>query len=118
MYYYVLMISVSSSDLALSLALAPLTEGGLRIERKDIWITIKIPLTSINNINALLPDEVGTDYFDLLLYHYPFSMFDSKAQFKQSWIHMTELPKVTVKRIGVSNFYASHLTKFSMFVKS
>ena len=24
---------------------------------------------------------------------------------------MTELPKATVKRIGVSNFYASHLTK-------
>jgi diketogulonate reductase-like aldo/keto reductase len=24
---------------------------------------------------------------------------------------MKELPKATVKRIGVSNFYASHLTK-------
>ena len=96
---------------ALSLALAPLTEGGLGIERKDIWITtMKVPVTSINNINALLA-EVGTDYFDLLLYHYPFSMFDSKAQLKQSWIHMTEIPKATVKRIGVSNFYASHLTK-------
>ena len=57
--------------------------------------------------------EVGTDYFDLLsYYHYPFSMFDSKkAQLKKSWIHMTELPKATVKKIGVSNFYASHLTK-------
>ncbi len=88
---------------ALSLALAPLTEGGLGIERKDFWITIKIPVTSINNINALLA-KVGTYYFDLLLYHYPFSMFDSKAQLKQSWIHMTELPKATVKRISVSNF--------------
>ncbi len=95
---------------ALSLALAPLTEGGLGIERKDIWITMKVPVTSINNINALLAEE-GTDYFELLLYHYPFSMFDSKAQLKQSWIHMTELPKATVKRIGVSNFCASHLTK-------
>jgi diketogulonate reductase-like aldo/keto reductase len=95
---------------ALSQALAPFTEGGLGIERKDIWITIKIPGTSINNINALLA-EVGTDYFDLLLYHYPFSMFDFKAQLKLSWIHMTELPKATVKRIGVSNFYASHFTK-------
>ena len=70
---------------------------------------MKIPGTS-NNINALLA-EVGTDYFDLLFYHYPFSMFDSKAQLEQSWIHMTELPKATVKRIGVSNFYASHFTK-------
>jgi diketogulonate reductase-like aldo/keto reductase len=95
----------------LSQALAPLLEGGLGIERKDIWITMKIPITSINNINALLA-EVGTDYFDLLLYHYPFSMFDSKAQLKQSWIYMTLLKQSQiVKRIGVSNFYASHLTK-------
>ena len=52
----------------LSLALAPLMEGGLGIKRKDIWITMKIPIQSINNISALLA-EVGTDYFDLLLYH-------------------------------------------------
>jgi 2,5-diketo-D-gluconate reductase A len=71
---------------ALSLARAPLTEGGLGIERKDIWITMKIPVQSIDNIGALLA-EVGTDYFDLLLYHYPFSMFDSKAQLRQSLIH-------------------------------
>ena len=96
---------------ALTLALASLMEGSLEIERKDNWITMKIPVViSINNINALLA-EVGIDYFDLLLYHYPFSMFDSKAQLKQSWIHMTELPKATVNRIGVSNFYDSRLTK-------
>jgi diketogulonate reductase-like aldo/keto reductase len=96
---------------ALSLALAPLTEGGLGIERKDIWITMKIPVQSINNISVLLA-EVGTDYFDLLLYHYPFSMFDSKAQLKESWIYMTLLKQsLVVKRIGVSNFYASHLSK-------
>jgi diketogulonate reductase-like aldo/keto reductase len=72
---------------------------------------MKIPVTSINNISALLA-EVGTDYFDLLLYHYPFSMFDSKAQLKESWIYMTLLKQSKfVKRIGVSNFYASHLTK-------
>ena len=53
---------------ALSLALASLTEGGLGIEKKDIWITMKVPVQSINNISALLA-EVGTDYFDLLLYH-------------------------------------------------
>jgi diketogulonate reductase-like aldo/keto reductase len=96
---------------ALSQALAPLTEGGLGIERKDIWITMKVPVQSINNINALL-NEVGTDYFDLLLYDYPFSMFDSKAQLRQSWIYMSLLKQSrAVKRIGISNFYASHLTK-------
>ncbi len=96
---------------ALLQALASLTEGGLGIERKDIWITMKIPVQSINNISAIL-DEVGTDYFDLLLYHYPFSMFDSKAQLRESWLHMTMLKQSKfVKRIGVSNFYASHLTK-------
>jgi diketogulonate reductase-like aldo/keto reductase len=51
---------------------------------------MKIPVQSINSIDALLA-EVGTDYFDLLLYHYPFSMFDSKAQLKQSWKYMTLL---------------------------
>jgi diketogulonate reductase-like aldo/keto reductase len=73
---------------------------------------MKIPEQSINKISALLA-EVGTDYFDhQLLYHYPFSMFDSKAQLKQSWIFMTLLKQSrAVKRIGVSNFYASHLTK-------
>jgi diketogulonate reductase-like aldo/keto reductase len=96
---------------ALSLALAPLSEGGLGIRRQDIWITMKIPVQSINNIGDLLA-EVGTDYFDLLLYHNPSSMFDSKAQLQQSWKYMTLLKKSeAVKRIGVSNFYASHLTK-------
>jgi diketogulonate reductase-like aldo/keto reductase len=97
---------------ALTLAFAPLAEGGLGLERKDIWITMKIPVQSINNISVLLA-EVGTDYFDLLLYHYPFSMFDSKAQLKESWEYMTLLKQSSwaVMRIGVSNFYASHLTK-------
>ena len=96
---------------ALSQALAPLTEGGLGIERKDIWITMKIPVQSIDNIGELLA-EVGTEYFDLVLYHYPFSMFDSKEQLRESWLYMTMLKRSRfVKRIGVSNFYASHLTK-------
>ena len=96
---------------ALSQALAPLTEGGLGIEQKDIWITMKIPVQSIDNIGELLA-EVGTEYFDLVLYHYPFSMFVSKEQLRESWLYMTMLKRSRfVKRIGVSNFYASHLTK-------
>ena len=94
----------------LSLAFAPLSEGGLGIERKDVWLTMKIPLTSIDNINGLLT-EVGTSYFDLLLYHYPDSMFDSKAQVELSWRRLSEQSKAAVRRIGVSNFYASHLTR-------
>ncbi len=50
---------------ALSQALAPLTEGGLGIERKDIWITMKVSVQSINKIDVLLLAEVGIDYFDL-----------------------------------------------------
>ena len=39
-------------------------------------------------------------------------MFDSKAKLKQSWTYMTLLKQSqAVKRIGVSNFYAPHLTK-------
>ena len=95
---------------ALSLAFAPLSEGGLGIERKDIWITMKISFRLIHKINALLID-VGTDYFDLLLYHYPDKMFDSKAHLEQSWRQLTEQSKATVRRIGVSNYYAPHLTR-------
>ena len=94
----------------LSLSFAPLSEGGLGIERKDVWLTMKIPLTSIDNINGLLT-EVGTSYFDLLLYHYPDSMFDSKAQVELSWRRLSEQSKAAVRRIGVSNFYVSHLTR-------
>ena len=44
--------------------------------------------------------------------NYPFSMFDSKAQLRQSWMYMTTLKQSKfVKRVGVSNFHASHLTK-------
>ena len=72
---------------------------------------MKIPVKSINNINALLA-AVGTDYFDLLLYHFPGSMFDSEAQLmKASWGQMTDQPKSAVRRIGVSNFYAPQLTR-------
>ena len=94
----------------LSLAFAPLSEGGLGIERKDVWITMKIPVKSMDTIHALLT-EVGTEYFDLLLFHYPDSMFDCKAQLMQTWKRLTEQSKEAVRRIGVSNFYAPHLTR-------
>ena len=94
----------------LSLAFAPLSEGGLGIERKDVWITMKIPVKSMDTIHALLT-EVGTEYFDLLLFHYPDSTFDCKAQLMQTWKRLTEQSKEAVRRIGVSNFYAPHLTR-------
>ena len=94
---------------ALSLAFATLSEGGLGIERKDIWITMKISYESINKIYALLMD-VGTEYFDLLLYHNPFiRMFHSKAKLEQTWRQMTRVSGV--RRVGVSNFYHPHLTR-------
>ncbi len=74
-------------------------------------VKLQQPVQSINKIDALLAG-VRTDYFDLLLIHYPFSMFDSKEQLKSSWKYMNGLKQWrAVKRIGVSNFYASHLTK-------
>jgi 2,5-diketo-D-gluconate reductase A len=72
---------------------------------------MKIPVQSINKIHVFLA-KVGTDYFDLLLYHNPFSVFDSKAQLKSAWKYMNGHKQWRfVKRIGVSNFYASYLTK-------
>ena len=75
---------------------------------------MKIPVQSINKIDALLA-EVGTDYF---LYHYPFSMFDSKAQLKSAWKYMNGHKQWrAVKRIGVSNFiWYKHGTFYSMLV--
>jgi diketogulonate reductase-like aldo/keto reductase len=71
---------------------------------------MKIPYESINKIYALLID-VGTEYFDLLLYHNPFRVFHSKARLEQSWRQLTGQPKAVVRKVGISNFYLPHLTR-------
>ena len=95
--------------IALTTALLPVCQGGLGIRREEIWLTMKLSkINSSDHINSLLV-SVGTEYFDLVLYHYPFEHFGSKEQLKYSWQQLSE--HMNVRKIGVSNFYCEHLTR-------
>ena len=101
---------------ALITALRPVEEGGLGIERDEIWLTMKLNTLKFNLrspevfIRRLLA-EVGTEYFDLVLFHRPCYLFDSKISLVSSWEMMVNLPTVLVRRVGVSNFYIPHITR-------
>ena len=100
---------------ALTTALRPVEEGGLGIQRDEIWLTMKVNTLKFNLrspevfIRRLLA-EVGTDYFDLVLYHRPGQLFQSRDTLFQAWRLMANLPTVLVRRVGVSNFYIPHIT--------
>jgi len=101
---------------ALTAALRPEEEGGLGIRRDEIWLTMKVNTlpskrrTPDELILSLLA-EVGTEYFDLLLFHRPRFLFDSKETLMKAWRTMADLPTVLVRRVGVSNFYIPHITR-------
>ena len=101
---------------ALTTALRPVEEGGLGIQREELWLTMKVNTLSFNLrspekfIRRLLA-EVGTDYFDLVLYHRPGQLFQSRDTLFQAWRMMANLPTVLVRRVGVSNFYIPHITR-------
>ena len=101
---------------ALTTALRPVEEGGLGIRREEIWLTMKVYTLKFNFrspvvfIRSLLA-EVGTDYFDLVLYHRPGNFFHSKETLIQAWRLMADLPTVLVRRVGVSNFYIPHIAR-------
>ena len=101
---------------ALTIALRPVEEGGLGIQREEIWLTMKVNTLKFNFrspvvfIRSLLA-EVGTDYFDLVLYHRPGNFFHSKETLIQAWRLMADLPTVLVRRVGVSNFYIPHIAR-------
>ncbi len=101
---------------ALQNALLPVEEGGLGIHRDEIWLTMKVMTLKFNiqspevYIRKLLA-SVGTDYFDLVLYHHPRDFFDSRESLIVAWKTMTGLPETIVRRVGVSNFYIPHITR-------
>jgi diketogulonate reductase-like aldo/keto reductase len=101
---------------ALTIALQPVEGGGLGIQREEIWLTMKVNTLKFNIrspevfIHHLLA-EVGTDYFDLVLYHRPGNFFHSKETLIQAWRLMADLPTVLVRRVGVSNFYIPHIAR-------
>eukprot|EP01035_Chromulina_nebulosa_P025483 gene25483-33255_t len=101
---------------ALTTALRPVEEGGLGILREELWLTMKVNTLSFNLrspkefIRRILA-EVGTDYFDLVLYHRPGQLFHSRDTLFQAWRLMANLPTVLVRRVGVSNFYIPHVAR-------
>ena len=120
---------------ALTIALQPVEEGGLGIPRDEIWLTMKVNTFSFKwndeaetsleldgiicldrrpspeeFIRSLLA-EVGTEYFDLVLYHHPEHIFNSKETLIKAWRMMADLATVLVRRVGVSNFYITHITR-------
>ena len=122
---------------ALTIALQTAEEGGLGIPRDEIWLTMKVNtfsfkwndeaetsleldgITCLNPIRWPSPEEfirsllaeVGTEYFDLVLYHHPEHIFHSKETLIKSWRMMADLTTVLVRRVGVSNFYITHITR-------
>ncbi len=97
---------------ALTTALSPVKDGGLGIRREEIWLTIKvnIKVDLLCSICRLL-DEVGTSYFDLVLYHRPNGMFQSRDILASYWKQITELPTELERKVRVSNFYLNHMNR-------
>jgi hypothetical protein len=87
---------------ALDNAFLPVEEGGLGIHRDEIWLTMKVVSLKFNIrpaedfIRTLLA-SVGTDYFDLVLYHHPREFFDTRESLIVAWRTMTSLSTTIVR---------------------
>jgi len=78
------------------------------VPRKELFLTTKIPLNKQRPAQVLglagrLPDELGTEYVDLLLIHWP----DRNVAFADTLAAFKELVNDgRVRSIGISNFNA------------
>lgn len=96
---------------ALKQALKPKTEGGLGINRDDLWLTMKSNSYSLDAVESYIA-MLGVGYLDTLMLHHPhMHAFDSEEQLLDTWRAMTALPKAQVKTLGVSNCYTGHITR-------
>lgn len=97
---------------ALKEACLPKKKGGLGLKREDIWLTMKAdgPFSQ-EHVESLL-QQVGVDYFDLyLIHHVQAAGFENEHELEQNWRNLTNISKLKLKRIGVSNFYEPHLNR-------
>lgn len=92
---------------ALSIAFKPKSEGGLGLQRHNVWITMKANRCDKASINSLL-DQTGVTYFDLFLIHHPQSVFHNRETLEEAWRMLSSLNSQLI-HIGVSNFYEPHL---------
>jgi len=97
-------------------AFLPISNGGLGIERKTIFITMKVLyIRDQSHISELLKD-LGLEYFDLLLYHTLKFHFIVEETMQKSWRTMiSEKNSGKVLQIGVSNYYKHHLDRLLHF---
>jgi len=97
-------------------AFLSISDGGLGIDRKTIFITMKVLyIRNQSHISDLLT-TVGLEYFDLLLYHTPNYHFTSEEAMQKSWRTMIlEKNSGKVLQIGVSNYYKQHLDRLLHF---
>ena len=97
---------------ALDKAYLSVESGGLGLGREEIWITMKIAkIQGVDHISSLL-EEIGTEYVDLLMYHYPMEHFESKEQLECSWKLLAKHKEAgNAREIGISNFYSEHVKR-------
>jgi 2,5-diketo-D-gluconate reductase A len=97
---------------ALKVAFKPKAQGGLGLQREDLWLTMKANAPfSENHIDALLK-SVQVNYFDLfLIHHCQGSLFENENNLKEGWSDLTRIDRAKIKRVGVSNFYEPHLSR-------
>ena len=77
-------------------AFSSVLEDALGLSKECIWLTMKVAninnTTSTDHVENIL-NAVRTGYFDLLLYHSPFNIFDTESNAETSWRLFCELPK-------------------------
>ncbi|BDZ44739.1 aldo/keto reductase [Naasia aerilata] len=84
------------------------------IPREDLWVTTKLWNANHQRDKALAGfdrslDQLGLDYVDLYLIHWPLPMFD---EYVEAWKALEEIAASgRAKTIGVSNFLQPHLQR-------
>ncbi|CAE6389847.1 unnamed protein product [Rhizoctonia solani] len=91
------------------------------VPRSEIFLTTKLPNTHHGAVQAALDESLsnlGTEYLDLWLMHWPAPMKDGKADKSLDWLDawkqmekIYETQRDKVKAIGVSNFSVEFLQR-------
>ncbi|CEL59661.1 Protein GCY OS=Saccharomyces cerevisiae (strain ATCC 204508 / S288c) GN=GCY1 PE=1 SV=1 [Rhizoctonia solani AG-1 IB] len=91
------------------------------VPRSEIFLTTKLPNTHHGAVQAALDESLsnlGTEYLDLWLMHWPAPMKDGKADKSLDWLNawkqmekIYETQRDKVKAIGVSNFSVEFLQR-------
>lgn len=97
---------------ALKEAMQPINEGGLGINRKDLWLTMKSDRYSLQDMKRYLK-ILNVDYLDTFMLHHPHmnGSFNSEQSLHKAWGEICGLPNELVRTKGVSNCYPGHLKR-------